>query len=164
VVARVIAEASQHLCGERGACTAVAVDDDLARPADALSHLLGRQPRQLLHVDVGRAGDVSLPRVAVVPRGAAVLLARADVEHAYLAEAPRELVELDLAHSAATTSSSRANDGRSARVSSHSARCGGSSTPSMSRARITHGAYAMSANSDWPTSSSRRSEEHTSER
>src|SRR5439155_23998809 len=53
-------------------------------------------------------------------------------------------VEPDRSHSARTTSASAATDGRRSSSPSQSTSCGGKSTPSMSRARRTHGTYATS--------------------
>src|SRR5205823_6002865 len=121
VVPRVVAEPRQHLYGERRARAAVAVADDLSARLDAhaFAQFLLAQLHQLLHVEVDRAGDVALPRIAGAAEGSVVLLGPADVEHAELAEAQRELVELDV-HQASprTSSSSAAIAGRSPSCSS----------------------------------------------
>ena len=97
-----------------------------------------------LDVDVPRAGDVTLPRVARVARSAVELVRACGRRALRPAQARSELVERDLAHSARTTSTSAAIAGRCSSSASHAANRSGSSTESMSRARITHGTYAMS--------------------
>src|SRR5262249_16833066 len=142
VIARVVAEMRQHLRRERGARAAVAVADDLrARlEAEPLTHLLLAQLQQLLHVEVDRARDVALTRVAGAPERAVVLLRPPHVDDRPLAEPRRELLELDIHQPSPCTSSiSAAIAGRALNSSSHPSSFAGSSTPSMSRARITHG-------------------------
>jgi hypothetical protein len=124
----------------------VAVRNDLAAGLDAepLGDLARVEVHQAGDIDVARARDVSLSRVARLPRSAVVLMCRPDVQHREGTEARRKLVERDLAHSARTTSTSAAIAGRCSSSPSQAATRSGSSTESMSRARITHGTYAMS--------------------
>ena len=101
---------------------------------------LGRlELHQLVDVDMPRAGDVTLPRVARLAARSVVLLRRAHVDDRDAAEPAGELLDRDLRHRARTTATSAATDGRRSSSASHAAMRAGSSTPSMSRARITHG-------------------------
>ncbi len=129
----------------------MAVGHDLGVLRHSLPDLLGRERHQLLQVEVSRAGDPALLRVAGRTYGSGVLLCAPYVEHhqAFLAEPATELVALDVAAAgarrsqgnAATSASSAATDDRTEARSSQAASAGkrSSSIPSRSRARPTHG-------------------------
>src|SRR5581483_1665579 len=155
VVARVVAERAEHLHGDRRARATVAVRHDLGaggEPERAVD-VVGRHLHEPVDVEVARAGDVPLTRIAGLAERAVVLVRRAHVDERDLAEPGPQLLERDLGHRARTTSTSAAIDGRRSSSASHPATRAGNSTPSKSRTRITHGTYATSAQRLCPTSS-----------
>ena len=91
----------------------MAVDDDLRTRGqlELCRDLLRVEIHQAVHVEVARAGDVPLARIARVPERPVVLVRGPHVHDRDLVESPNELVELDVAHSARTTSSSAATAG-----------------------------------------------------
>ena len=80
----------------------MAVGNDLGPVghADALPGLVLGQDHQLVDAQVDAPRDVPLARIAGRAEGAVVLLRAADVEDRHLAEARRELVDVDVAHAA----------------------------------------------------------------
>ena len=120
----------------------MAVHDDLGARCETelAGHLLRAQGLQPVDVEVSRAWDVALPRVARVAERAVVLVLRAHVDDRDLTEAPRELVDEDvLGHSDRTISASAATEGLRESSSTQASSRSGSFTPSMSLARSTHG-------------------------
>src|SRR5688500_790822 len=102
VVAGVVAGGAEDLHGQRGARAGVAVGDDL-RSGGQLEPLLDLrrgQLHQLLEVEVACSRDPALPRIAVRTELARVLLFGAHVENRQrlVAEPPRELLAVDVAH------------------------------------------------------------------
>ena len=128
VVARVVAGAAQRERRERRARAGVAVRDDLGafRRADELADPLGRlrharRREERLDLDVPRARDVPLPRVARAAALARVLLVAADVEDRQRRDrrAGRRARRASAAHAwSATRSASRTGSSSNGPVSS----------------------------------------------
>ena len=101
--------------------------------------LIRLELHQLVDLDIPRAGNVPLARVARLAERPVEFLRRAHVDDRNVPQPRRELVDGDLGHRALTSSTSAAIDGRRSSSVSHPAIRSGNPTPSMSRARITHG-------------------------
>ena len=118
-------------------------------PTSALIAAASAASSEELEVDVAGARQVALPRVARIPgrpgtRRPSARRARRALPRRAAARARRARRR---SQRRPTTAISAAIDGRSARRASQPSTCGygSSETPSMSRARITHGTSAMSA-------------------
>ena len=138
VVRCVVACGCEDLDGERGTRSAVkyaAISDQ----ADELQHLLDRLAmHELRDVEIARARDVALARIARIAARAVVFAPGPHVDDGQrrVVEPPGQLVDV---HCAATTSSSSRTGGRSDTSSSHAASRGGNSTPRPSRTRTIQG-------------------------
>src|SRR3954453_2890744 len=149
VVARLVAGRAEDLPRQGRARAGMAIRHDLRalRQADDLVHLLdGLASGEDAHVEVPRAGDVTLPRIAPYAARSVVLRLAANVQHRQcrIGQSIRELRGVDV-HNAATTSSSSRTAGRCESSVSHSSTCGGSSTSSRGLARAIHGRKAIAA-------------------
>ncbi len=111
VVARQVTRSHQKVRSDGGAATRVAVGDDLGafrQSEEGLNRGGVARSEKIVEVHMPRSADVTLTRVAWVPRRAVVLGERSNVEQRepLFAEARRYLVPRDVGHSAAMTSSS----------------------------------------------------------